>query len=97
MQMSVALSVNYSSACEQCAIELDPVLRAAIRDSQVGKVILMEGNKHCHPVAKKLGQSGENAAPRSGPIAALPPSGELFAEAAANTTKRPLNGIDPNL
>ena len=89
--MNVTVSEHYVVDCETCCIEVETIVRAAIRDMSVSKLTLIPGHRHNHdlPETGKALPSPKAAGPTP-----LPPSGELFVEGTGGNSAGALNGFD---
>jgi hypothetical protein len=95
MIMSLTITANYSANCTECSAELDTICRSAVRDSQVGKIVLTEGSRHCHPTVKGLRlETSADARTSIDVQGSVPPSGELF---ECGSQERALNGFDADV
>jgi hypothetical protein len=95
MIMSRTIAANYNAGCAECSAELDTICRSAVRDSQVGKIVLTEGSRHCHPTVKGLRLEADADTRTSIDVkGSVPPSGELF---ECGSQEKALNGFDADV
>jgi hypothetical protein len=91
--VNVTVSEHYVVDCETCCIEVETIVRAAIRDMSVSKLTLIPGHRHNHDVGeagggKRISTTVDAAPPPS------PPSGELFVVQSGAQPGAEINGFD---
>jgi hypothetical protein len=91
--MNVTVSEHYVVDCETCCIEVETIVRAAIRDMSVSKLTLTPGHRHNHETEEKKGGSRLAAQVAATPPPS-PPSGELFVVQSGAQPEAEINGFD---